>query len=428
MSGTRQGGSLQGAPGGSRASRLRLARLAHDLSQDHLAEKAGVTRQTVAGIEAGRWQPSLKVALRIASALGTSVEELFGSRSPGPSVMARVAEQMEAGAFHPGSSGGPTRQVTARVALGSVGGTLTAFPLAGDACANGGFRPASGVLAGRWVENLQGAVRSGKPGISDRGGQARHLGHAEAGNELAVRPLGSLSQAQVLIVAGCDPALPLLAEPLGALDPPVGLLWWSCSSTTALELLRTGLVHAGGLHLRSASPGSYNTPQARKSLADSGAEVIGFASWREGLAIAPKLSGQVETLNDVKRLGMRLVNREPGSEAHEVLERERRRLQIPANALPGYSTTLTGHLPVASAVASGLAEVGITSEPAAIAYGLDFVPLATERYDLVVRRDHLGTGEVRSLLQVLGSPALHAQLDAIDGYDASLCGTVVDAF
>jgi putative molybdopterin biosynthesis protein len=90
----------------------------------------------------------------------------------------------------------------------------------------------------------------------------------------------------------------------------------------------------------------------------------------------------------------RPVNREPGSEARSVLDRELAGLGIDARQLPGYGTRATGHLQVAAAIAAGLADAGVASEPAAIAYGLGFIPLASERFDLVIPAGVAGSREV----------------------------------
>lgn len=258
-------------------------------------------------------------------------------------------------------------------------------------------------------------------GGGDTGASAS--GDGDAGE--AVTRLGGAGR--VLVVAGCDPALPLLARPLARLDPPVELLWWPCSSTRALELLANGAVHAAGAHLRDER-GGYNGGRARRVLGSLGGAVVGFAAWAEGLAVGSEARGGVGGLDDVARAGLRVVNREPGAEARAVLERERQRHGLSTGDLPGWDTVMGGHLQVAAAVAGGLADVGVTCEPAARVYGLGFVPLAAERFDLVVARDQVSAVEVRSLLAVLGGDELREQLAAIAGYDPSDCGTVVDTF
>jgi len=367
--------------------RLRAARQARGYSQQQLAGMAVVSRQAVSAVEAGHSDPSLRVALALASALGVTVEELFGPGVPAPVVGARPVA--------------PLGEEGARVTLAQVGNSFVALPLAADSAIRAGFLPAGGLVA----------MPSGPDPATP------------------VRPLGP--PRPTLVVAGCDPALPLLETPLALLDPPIAFSWWPCSSGEALRLAAAGLFHAAGAHLLGRS-GEYNTGPARELLAAEqrgsgqptrgGAEVVGFASWREGLVLRPELDGSVRGVGDLAERGLRLVNREEGSEARRVLDRELDRAGAKAAALRGYGTRATGHLQVASATAAGLADAGVASEPAALAYGLGFVPLTEERFDLVIPAAQLGSREVDGLLRVLSSPWLAAQLGGLPGYDPGHCG------
>src|SRR5258708_434217 len=251
--------------------RLRLARQARGFSQQPLA---GVARQGAAGVESGLSDPSLRVALALARALGLTVEELFGPGSPVSPVSARPVAPLGNGA---------------RVMLAPMGDEFVALPLSGASVSRAGFLPAGGLAFG-----MDG------PGVHP------------------VRPIEP--PRPTLVVAGCDPAMPLLETPLGLLDPPVALSWWSCPSEEALRLADAGLVHAAGAHLRGPA-GDYNTGPAGELL-HQGAEVIGFCSWREGLVLRPELADGVSGVADVARRGLRLGDPEPGSEARSVLDRE----------------------------------------------------------------------------------------------------------
>ena len=112
----------------------------------------------------------------------------------------------------------------------------------------------------------------------------------------------------------------------------------------------------------------------------------------------------------------------PGAEARRLLDAERQRLRLDSGDLPGYGTPAAGHLQVASAVAAGLAYAGVASEPAVRAYGLAFVPMAEERFNLVIPAAHTASREIQALLKVLTSPWLLAQLASLPGYDATTCG------
>ena len=366
-------------------TRLRLARQARGLSQQQLAGVAGVTRQAVSAVESGHSDPSLRVALGLARALGMTVEELFGPGEPGDPVLARPVAPVSA----PGS----------RVALATVGDTFVALPLDADLAARLGFGAAGGLT-----------VRGGSQGAQEA--QGVHGASGGHGAQVAVRPIGP--PRPTVVVAGCDPALPLLETPLALLDPPLAFAWWPCGSAEALRLAAAGLVHAAGVHRVGPREGDDT------SGIPGGAEVVGFASWREGLVVRP--GAGVRGLDDVARQGLRLVNREPGAQARTLLDRERLRLGLEPSQLPGYDSLAAGHLQVAAAIAGGLADAGVSSEPAALAYGLDFIPLAEEHFDLLLPAKHAASREVQGLLKVLTSPWLLAQLASLPGYDAARCG------
>ncbi|MGN6792444.1 MAG: substrate-binding domain-containing protein, partial [Streptosporangiaceae bacterium] len=181
-----------------------------------------------------------------------------------------------------------------------------------------------------------------------------------------------------------------------------------------------GLVHAAGAHLRARS-GEYNTESATEVLA-AGGQVIGFSAWREGLVLGAAARDGVDAVDDVVDRGLRLVNREPGAEARRVLDRELDSAGIDGNQVAGYHTMAAGHLQVADAIAAGLADVGVASEPAALAYGLAFLPLAAERFDMVIPAVHAPSREVQALIKVLRSRWLLDQLASLPGYDPASCG------
>jgi molybdate-binding protein/transcriptional regulator with XRE-family HTH domain len=359
--------------------RLRLARLGRGLSQVALADQAGVTRQTISGIESGRWSPSLDVALAIASALGSSVEELFGTAPRFAPLQARLV----AGAREP-----------TRLLLSAVSGEQVAFPLEADSVLLPGFRSA---LA-------EGGLAEG--GLAERSTTAGAGPHVEARRFAAPGP--------TLAIAGCDPALALLAGPLERHRPPVGLVWWNCGNSTGTELLGAGLIHVAAVHHRAGERPARPTAH----------EVVGFAAWREGLAVTPRYAGRVRNLRDALDLGLRLANRDPGSEARRLLDEALGQLGVDGSAVAGYDTSCRAHLLVTSAIAAGLADVGVASEPAALAYGLGFVPWQEETCELWIPGPQLGAPEVSALLDVLASSELRAQLGAIPGYDSAPCGTV----
>lgn len=394
--------------------RLRLTRLARGHSQGDLARAAGITRQAISGIESGRWSPSLDVALSLARALDSSVEDLFGEAAEAPPVTGRLAVRLPRQ-----SPGAPPR----RMLLSEVAGDTIAFPLSRDGSLVPGFIPALGVLR---ESNREGGHDGSGAEAHDGDGAPSTVADAERESTIAARPRGRQGYVEAnriaeavpaLAVAGCDPALALLQGPLQRHNPPVGLVWWPCGNVAALELLESGAVHAAAIH-RAVDARPRHRP---------GVEAVGFASWREGLAMAPRHRSTVKDLHDVVAGGLRIANRERGSEARRLLDDQLERLGIDSADVHGYETECTAHLLVASAIGSGLADAAVTTEPAALAYGLGFLPWQEEISELHIPRSLMGGVEVRALLDVLGGRELPRQLAALEGYDPQPCGRILAA-
>jgi putative molybdopterin biosynthesis protein len=359
--------------------RLRLSRVARGLSQESLASLAGVTRQAISGIESGRFSPSLDVALALAGALGSSVEDLFG---PAPALESTQVQLAGSGAGEFGT--GPAGAPAPRLLLADVGDVTIGFGLTGDRSLVPGFRPA----------------------------MAETDAAGDGGPQVTARRLAA--PARAVAVAGCDPALALLEGPLRRHAPPLSLVWHPCGNAAARKLVEDGAVHAAALH-RHLGEDVEAVP---------GCTVVGFAGWREGLVVSPAWADRVASIADAVELRLRLVNREAGSEARRLLDEALDRCGADPSALPGYETACSAHLLVASSIVAGLADVGVASEPAALAYGLAFVAWQEEICELHVPRGLLGTVEVQGLVDVLAGAELEAQLAAIPGYDAGPLGEV----
>ena len=364
-------------------TRLRLARQARGLSQQQLAGVAGVTRQAVSAVESGHSDPSLRVALGLARALGMTVEELFGPGDLGDPVLARPVAAVSG----PGS----------RVALATVGDTFVALPMHADTAARLGFGPAGGLVAG-----ASSAPRGSRRGTWCRYGPSGRRGPPWWWPAATRRCRCSRRRSRCSTRRWRSPGGRAAAARRSAWPPPGWCTPPGCTSPAPGTSPRDAALPGGAADI----PG--------------GANVVGFASWREGLVVRP--GARVRGLDDVAARGLRLVNREPGAQARALLDRERLRLGLDPAELPGYDSRAAGHLQVAAAIVGGLADAGVSSEPAALAYGLDFIPLAQERFDLVLPAKHAASREVQGLLKVLTSPWLLAQLASLPGYDAARCG------
>jgi len=357
---------------------VRAVRLARGISQAELARRAGITRQALSAVEAGHYLPNTAVALRLARALGCRVEDLFV-----------LADAVPASAVEMADSAGPG---PTRLLLASVRGRWVGYPLGEGRGLQEGFVPADGVLADQEILEL-GVPRS--------------------------------RLERTALILGCDPALSILAAHVERVNPDVGLRWLGAPSRAALASLAWGQAHVAGSHLPDPDGRNYNLWQARRTLGKIGGLVVAFAVWELGFAIRPGNPKGIKGAADLARPDVRFVNREPGSGSRALLDELLARAGVDPGQVNGYDFVVGSHLGVARVVAGGGADVGVTLRAAARALGLDFIPLAEARFDLVIPRDLLDHPAVASLLDALQTRPFRAELGALPGYDVSRTGTVI---
>jgi molybdate-binding protein len=265
---------------------------------------------------------------------------------------------------------------------------------------------------GRWIAH----------GIDDgaRAGDGLLAGDPNPLGEVSVEPLvdpGALV-ANVL-VSGCAPLLGLLTARLGRRGPGQRATWIPAGSGRSLELLERGEVHLAGLHLVEVdSPGGH-APLVRERFPDRASLIVNLTRWRQGLVVAPGNPRGIEGVADLLREDLRFVGREPGSGAERLVTRLLDELGLCAGSFLAPATT---HAEVARRVRWGAADFGVAIEAAAIAEGLDFIPLAEERFDLLVPRERAELPEVARLLELIDRRSFRSEAAQLPGYDLREAG------
>ena len=350
---------------------LRPRRTRAGLSQLQLADRVGASRQAINAIEAGRQIPSTALALKLARELRCTVDELF---------------RLTSGAF-----------VDADLAPGQLG------------------RVVVGYVQGRWIGHAQHASGQAADGVV--------VGGTPSSSTSRVELLGDIASTRAnVLVAGCAPLLGVLAGRLGRHHHDARASWISANSGASLELLTRARVHMAGIHLAEASDNKTHEKAAQQALPGCTSILVNVARWRQGLLVAPGNPLAIRSAADVCRQGVRCVSRESGAAAQELLERavQTAGLQLPATAAE--TPTAQGHADVARLIQWGLADVGVAIEACAVEAGLDFVPLAEERFDLVVSQASAETPAVQRFLEQLDRPGFRAETGHLPGYDLSTAG------
>ncbi|MEN6410263.1 MAG: substrate-binding domain-containing protein [Anaerolineaceae bacterium] len=193
-------------------------------------------------------------------------------------------------------------------------------------------------------------------------------------------------------------------------------------SLGGLIALAEGDADLAGCHLWDEETQTYNEPYLRKLFPGRTMRITRLADRRLGLILANGNPLGIRAVNDLARLGVRMINRQQGSGTRVWLDAELHRLGIHADSLTGYADEAATHSEVACAVAENRADVGMGLESAANSFGLDFIPLVNEPYELVCTEERALSEPLMRLLTWLGTPAAQAAMAGLKGYDLSHCG------
>jgi putative molybdopterin biosynthesis protein len=198
-----------------------------------------------------------------------------------------------------------------------------------------------------------------------------------------------------------------------------------CGSVDAIASLNEGRCNVAGFHVREpASAGALRS--AYQPLLQPGRhKLVGFARRSQGLMVAKGNPLSVRGITDLAGGRLRLANRALGSGTRLLLDELLAQAGLRGGDVTGYATAEPSHTAVAQAVVSGMADTGLGIEAAAVAHGLDFVPLVHELYMLVCLRDVLDTPAVQALRQFLHREDWQRTLGTLPGYAPWRSGEVL---
>lgn len=291
-----------------------------------------------------------------------------------------------------------------RVKVGKVGGRYVASPLA-----RGAGAIMSLVRADGYIE-----IPGSSQGIQESSEVAVHL----------LRDAEEIDNA-VVAIGSHDLALDLLGSLLSGKYPGMSLSSTHVGSMGGIMAMRRGEAHIAGVHLLDEETGEYNVPYVKRYLDSKDYALVNLVHREQGLIVAPGNPKGIQGISDLVKPGVSFVNRQRGAGTRILLDLELKKLGISEDQISGYEHEEYTHMGVAASVANSVADVGLGIRSAARALGLDFVPVAWERYDLLMTKEFLHSSLMDKLLSIISSSEFKGQVESLGGYDLSQSGRVV---
>jgi molybdate transport repressor ModE-like protein len=196
------------------------------------------------------------------------------------------------------------------------------------------------------------------------------------------------------------------------------------TATEALASLDSGECDLAGFQVPQ---GDFEQPMMRhyaQWLDPAEHVLIHLAVRNTGLFVMAGNPKNIRGVADLARPEVRFVNRQIGSSTRHLVELMLRKLAIPVTKVHGYENSEFTHMAVAAHIASGMADAGIGVETAAHRFGLDFIPLARERYFFAIRKSALEQPAMQALLTIMRGSDYKGYVGQLIGYDAAETGRI----
>ncbi len=280
-----------------------------------------------------------------------------------------------------------------RVTLGFAGGVLSASPLPRGAGVISSFTKADGILV--VPQNCEGI---------------------ETGEEIEVRLLRPLDEIKsTLVITGShDPLIDEVSDFLAKKGAPFRVCSTHVGSMGAIQAVRNGLAHIGGIHLLDTETGEYNKSYIEKYIPGGSALALKGVGRVQGLMVKKGNPLGIKEFADIKNV--RYVNRQRGAGTRILCDYLLDKNGISPGEVNGYNNEEYTHTAVAALIAAGNADAGLGIYSAAKMYGLDFIPVCNETYEFLCGSENRDNSMVKAFLEVLYSDEFKARLKEMGGY------------
>lgn len=228
---------------------------------------------------------------------------------------------------------------------------------------------------------------------------------------------------RVLVHVGShDNTLDLLANELMGLPEPLRLVSSHAGSMGGLTALKAGSALFAGAHLFDPESGDFNFSFIERYLKGLDMAVYNLAIRHQGLIVAKGNPLGIRGVDDLKRDDVTFINRQRGAGTRILLDHHLKEASINPRDVSGYENEEFTHMAVAVNVLTNAASCGLGIFAAAKALDLDFVPLAHERYDLVIPEQHRNDERIKVLLDLIGTEEFKTKIKNQGGYETDLTG------
>ena len=257
----------------------------------------------------------------------------------------------------------------------------------------------------------------------------------------------------IVCIGSHDNTLDILGNFLKKKYPKFSLSSAHVGSMGGLIALKRGEAHLAGTHLLDEKTGEYNVPFIKRlfnennpptqpfdknppsptfdkggmgELSDEKIILINLVYRQQGFLVLKGNPKNIKGFEDLARDDIMFINRQSGSGTRLLTDKYLKELGIEPQKIKGYDREEFTHMGIASAVLTGVADTGLGILAASKALGLDFIPVAKERYDIAVLEKFYKLDMVQKFIEIIRDDLEFKKTVAnLGGYDITDMGKIV---
>jgi putative molybdopterin biosynthesis protein len=241
----------------------------------------------------------------------------------------------------------------------------------------------------------------------------------EADETIAVRLFGSqIKPVDLMFIGSHCLGVDLILKLLREKDPGITYKVINVGSSGGLAAIRRGEADIAGVHLLDEATGEYNVSFLKEFGVEDEAVLFKGYVRKQGLIVAKGNPKGIKGVKDLLREDVDFINRNKGSGTRILIDMNLKKIAREiresfedfANTIHGYDVEAKSHSAVAASVAMGKADVGVGINAVAERYRLDFLPVADEEYDFLVKSERRDKPAVKLFLEALGTSEFRERL------------------
>jgi putative molybdopterin biosynthesis protein len=228
----------------------------------------------------------------------------------------------------------------------------------------------------------------------------------------------------LLLIGSHDLSLDLIRNEIRKRNYKFDLKLQTVGSMAGLTALRRGESHLAGAHLLDPENGEYNISYLKRFFKGQKLLLVNLVYREQGLYLKKGNPKNIKNINDLTKTNINYINRQRGSGTRVLFDFLLSQNEIEPDQISGYEKEEYTHIAAAAAVGRGSADAALGIRAAAEVMDVDFLPLAEEKYDLIIKEENLDDPRINKLIELINEKEIKSEIEKLGGYNCKKTGEI----